>query len=101
MIAKQFKKFAEIFISLGKYRTKLMLELEETGIPITRSLMLEFDDTNIHIDDQFMLGSDIMMAPIVIKGSTSRKVFFPPGTWKHFFTEERFNSNGKGFYKEI
>ena len=100
-IAQFFKKFAGVFAELGDYRMKLMKETEETGIPITRSLMLEFDDTNIHIDDQFMLGSDIMMAPILVKGTVERKVFFPHGTWKHYFTGETIKSRGRGFYKNI
>ena len=85
-IAADFKKFAEVFVELGDYKMELMQELEKTGIPMTRSLMLEFDDTDLHIDDQFMLGSKIMMAPIFTKGATSRKVYFPRGVWKHFFT---------------
>ena len=47
-----------------------------------------------------MLGSEIMMAPIFVKGVTSRKVYFPAGTWEHFFTGEKIIS-GKGFWKEV
>jgi alpha-glucosidase (family GH31 glycosyl hydrolase) len=78
-----------------------MKENESTGIPITRSLMFETDDTDIHIDDQFMLGSQIMMAPIVVKGSTSRMVFFPQGQWQHLFTGEQIASPRDGFYANV
>lgn len=71
--------------------------MEDTGIPITRSLMLEFDDPSLDIDDQFMLGSEIMVAPILERSANSRSVYFPQGSWKHFFTGETVHSNG-GFW---
>ena len=66
------------------------------GIPLTRSLMLEFDDTDNHIDDQFMFGSEIMMAPILVKGTHSREVYFPQGSWEHYFTGEKYESGDGG-----
>jgi len=63
-IAQFFKQFADTFVSLGDYKMELMGELESTGIPIVRSFMLEFGEYQKHIDDQFMLGSQIIVAPI-------------------------------------
>lgn len=81
---------------------KLMQEMEKTGLPITRSLMLELDDTDLNIDDQFMLGSEVMMAPIVVKGTTWRKVYFPEGQWKHYFTGELIHSNHRdGLWRKV
>jgi len=45
-----------------------MKEMETNGLPPTRSLMLEYDNTNWEIDDQFMLGSKYMMAPVLVQG---------------------------------
>ena len=97
-IAEFFKKFADIFIELGSYKLELMSEMESTGIPIVRSLMLEFDDPSLDIDDQFMLGSKFMVAPIFERGATSRNVFFPEGHWKHYFTGETIHSRGFNGY---
>lgn len=65
-----------------------MDEMEDSGLPITRSLMLEFDDTDLEVDDQFMLGPTLMMAPILERGAISRDVVFPKGNWQHYFTDE-------------
>ena len=73
---------------MGPYKMKLMKEMEETGIPIVRSLSLELNRTDINIDDQFMLGSDYMVAPVFKQGSKSRKVYFPEGEWQHYFTKD-------------
>lgn len=34
------------------------------------------------IKDQFVLGNDIIVAPVVTKGARSRSVVLPPGDWK-------------------
>jgi alpha-D-xyloside xylohydrolase len=46
-----------------------MMEAAEKGIPIVRSFFLEYPYDNIArgIKDSFMLGSDLIMAPIIVK----------------------------------
>ena len=34
------------------------------------------------IRDEFLMGDDLLVAPVVEKGATSRKVVLPPGTWR-------------------
>ena len=63
---------------------------------------MEFPD-DVHarkVHDQFMLGDDLMMAPILIKRSNSRSVYFPQGVWTHFFTKEEhdFSQGGGRLY---
>jgi alpha-glucosidase (family GH31 glycosyl hydrolase) len=38
------------------------------------------------IGDQFMLGSDLVIAPVVSPGATCRDVFLPPGRWRDAWT---------------
>lgn len=77
-IASYFKNYTEVHMELGEYRMKLMKEMEETGLPLVRSLALEFDTPEYsHIDDQFMLGSEILVAPVFTRNAHSRQVFFP------------------------
>ena len=39
--------------------------------------------------DQYLWGRDILVAPIVEKGATSRHLYLPAGAWHDFWTEER------------
>lgn len=53
-----------------------------TGEPIVRHMAYEFADQNFElVNDQFMLGSDILVAPVIEKGARSRTVLLPKGVW--------------------
>ena len=39
-------------------------------------------------DDEFLLGDDWLVAPVVQAGQTSRAIFFPPGRWRDYWTGE-------------
>jgi alpha-glucosidase len=53
-----------------------------TGEPILRPLTYVFPDAGYeNLKDQFMMGDDLLVAPMVAKGA-SRVVFIPQGSWK-------------------
>jgi alpha-glucosidase len=54
------------------------------GLPIVRPMALEFPDDPASVatpGDQYMFGSELLVAPVLYEGQTNRKVYFPPGTW--------------------
>lgn len=63
------------------YILKQMERAREEGIPIMRPLFFDFpkDKTTYTIDDEYMFGPDILVAPVVYEGATSRKVYLPEG----------------------
>ena len=61
----------------------LVRAAEQTGEPILRTL--EYNDPHkgfAGITDEFMLGEDILAAPVVTKGTRERVVHFPEGKWQ-------------------
>jgi hypothetical protein len=54
-----------------------------TGEPILASLVYQYpDDTETFtITDQFMLGKDVVVAPVVAKGAVQRDLYLPRGRW--------------------
>lgn len=69
------KKFTTTILELAKKSAK-------TGEPIIGSLEYYFPNQGFaNIKDQFMLGNDILVAPIVTN-THFRKVVFPKGKWK-------------------
>jgi len=59
----------------------------EERVPLVRPLPLEHpDDPNVYeVDDEFYLGSSLLVAPIVEEGATGRAVYLPQGKWVDMF----------------
>jgi|HubBroStandDraft_1064217.scaffolds.fasta_scaffold04672_3 alpha-glucosidase len=66
-------------------------EAHRTGVPIFRPLLLNYqnDANTLDIDDEFMVGSDLLVAPILKPGLTGRLVYLPKGTWFDYWTGQQ------------
>jgi alpha-glucosidase len=71
----------------------LFEECHRTGAPILRPLLFEYpeDETTYSADDEFLLGSTLLVAPISRPGIEHRHVYLPGGSWFHFWTGERLD----------
>jgi alpha-glucosidase len=60
------------------------------GIPIMRPLVLQYpDDPRVfNIADEYLLGSEILVAPILDEGAVERSVYLPQGDWIDYWSEE-------------
>ena len=68
---------------LGGEILQLARHAAQTGEPITRYMEYVFPGCGYeHITDQFMLGDDILVAPVVTKKTYRRTVVFPAGNWQ-------------------
>ncbi len=65
------------------YLLTLFHEANVTGAPVMRPLawVAPADAASAACDDQFLLGSDLLVAPVLVEGATERAVLLPPGTW--------------------
>jgi alpha-glucosidase len=60
------------------------------GTPIMRPLLWQWptDPVAARCPDQFLLGPDLMIAPITRPDAAARSVYLPSGTWHCFLTDE-------------
>jgi sulfoquinovosidase len=72
---------------------KLWRQADQTGIPITRPLWLAYpsDPQAARQDQEWLLGPDVLVAPVVTEGATSRTVYFPTGCWQRPDTGARYS----------
>jgi alpha-glucosidase len=92
-------RLGQLFQALAPYRRRLIAENAATGIAVMRPLFWEFegDEACWAIKDQFMLGADLLVAPVVREGYRSRKVYLPAGDWVQLGTRKRFaRGSGEG-----
>ncbi len=68
-----------------------------TGVPIMRHTALEFPaEPNAHtLDDQYPLGPDLLVAPVLVEGARRRAVYLPAGTWTEFHDPQRTHAGGR------
>ena len=77
------KKMAELHFSMGSEILEIARECSVSGEPMVRNLEYEYPGRGYEeVRDQFILGSRILVAPVVNKGQRSRDVIFPEGSWK-------------------
>lgn len=77
------KSMAKLHADMGEEILSIAQESAKTGEPIIRSLEYEFPNQGYEeINDQFLLGSSILVAPVLNKNETKRKVVFPIGKWE-------------------
>ncbi|MCJ8009829.1 glycoside hydrolase family 31 protein [Lederbergia wuyishanensis] len=74
---------ANLHHQFGEEILALANHAAETGEPIIRHMEYSFPNQGLtNIKDQFMLGNDILVAPVVKKGMIKRLIHFPVGLWK-------------------
>ncbi|MFS4418525.1 glycoside hydrolase family 31 protein [Maribacter sp. 2307ULW6-5] len=67
------------------YILKTAQESSRTGEPILRLLEYTYPHSGYaNVKDQFLLGDTLLVAPVLEKGATKRKVDIPPGKWRSF-----------------
>lgn len=85
-----FRKSAEMKYRLMPYVYAQAKECTEKGLPMLRALFVEFpDDPGAwKVDDEYLFGSQILVAPLLEFGMTGRTVYLPEGKWIDYQTEK-------------
>ncbi|MBP3569687.1 MAG: glycoside hydrolase family 31 protein [Lachnospiraceae bacterium] len=87
------KKYLFIRERLRPYIRECMKEASENGSPIMRPMFYDFhkDKTAWETEDQYMFGPDILVAPVMEEGVTTRTVYLPEGeSWTESFTGKKY-----------
>jgi alpha-D-xyloside xylohydrolase len=55
----------------------------ERGLPMLRALLIEYPDDpgSWLVEDEYLFGSDLLVAPLMEEASGGRNVYIPPGDW--------------------
>ncbi len=92
-LVSAFSLAANAYAALADYRRSLFEEAENKGYPVVRHPILHYPNDNYFRTMQpevvqFMLGSGIMVAPVVVPASIapSRPVHLPQGNWLDIWT---------------
>ncbi len=85
------RQYIEWRYRLMPYIYSVFEEAARTGLPVMRPLFLEYpqDRRTYRLDTQFLLGPDLLVAPVLVEKAVNRQVYLPEGEWFNFWTGEK------------
>ncbi|HEY0763383.1 MAG TPA: TIM-barrel domain-containing protein [Pyrinomonadaceae bacterium] len=86
------RKYLKLRYTLLPFLYTTLEESHRTGVPLFRPLLLNYqdDESTYNLDDQFMVGSDLLVAPIMKPDVTRRLVYLPAGSWYDYWTNKKY-----------
>lgn len=93
-VTSVYRFYARLRMNLIPYLLSLGTQAVRTGLPLMRAMAIEYPDDvqAIAIDDQFFLGSDVLVAPVLSPGVEERSVYLPEDDWWDLWTGEPVRS---------
>jgi len=77
------RRMAALHSERGAEILALARAAARTGEPVVRSLEYAYPHAgHVAVADQFLLGEDILVAPVVEQGARQRRLVVPPGRWR-------------------
>lgn len=86
-----YRKYVKLRYQLIPYLYDLFFQGEKTGAPIMRPLVYHYekDEAARVCNDEFLVGPNLLVAPVVHQGETRRMVYLPEGQWYDYWTREK------------
>jgi alpha-glucosidase len=90
---KAYRALTALHLRARRLILKLWAQADHTGMPVTRPLWLQYpnDRAAARQDQEWLLGPNVLVAPVVTEGATSRRVYIPRGCWRTPRTGRQFH----------
>ncbi|HKP13855.1 MAG TPA: TIM-barrel domain-containing protein, partial [Blastocatellia bacterium] len=85
------RKYLKLRYRLLPFLYTQLEDAHRTGLPLFRPLVLNYqsDPNVLTIDDEFMIGTDLLVAPVMKPDVNARRVYLPAGEWVDYWTNKR------------
>ncbi|MCL2080554.1 MAG: alpha-glucosidase [Oscillospiraceae bacterium] len=89
---KEFSRMVNIHSTLAPFLSACVRECASDGMPVLRSMILSFPEQKdlAHLNTQYMLGDEMLVAPVLRKKQTERTLVLPEGYWVHLWTGRQY-----------
>lgn len=100
-------KIAQTFTRMHEEYSDLLIRYaivaKETGEPIIRPLwwLAPHDEVALKCEDEFLVGDEYLVAPIMEKGARSRDIYLPIGKWREQFRNKSKTIDGPKWLHQI
>lgn len=89
------KRYTNLHVQFSEKILSIANESIKDGLPIIRPIFwLDPDnETALTCNDEFLLGNDILVTPVVLPNARERNIYLPKGTWKDYWTNKIFTGS--------
>ncbi len=93
-----YKKYVKLHYAFIPYMYDLFWKGEKNGLPVMRPLALHYENDRkaLRCNSQYMVGDQLMMAPVLDQGAEERMVYLPRGDWFDMNTGKKIKG-GRSF----
>ncbi|MCM1105919.1 MAG: glycoside hydrolase family 31 protein [Blautia sp.] len=86
-----YRSYVKLRYQFLPYLYDLFYQGESTGLPVMRPLVLHYeeDENTRNLNGEFLVGENLLVAPVVEQGATKKLVYLPEGVWYDYWTGER------------
>lgn len=94
-----WKRYAKLRTQLEPYVAAALADYRRSGMPLMRHLALvdPLDPVAVSRDDEFLFGPDVLAAPVLSPGTTTRDVYLPAGSWVDLWRSGAWDSAAGAF----
>lgn len=92
-----FARMVGIHVALKPYLKDLVAQNAATGLPVMRPLFLHYeqDQKTYELKYEYLLGQDLLVAPVYEEGATTRTLYLPQDNWINLWTGEKVAACGE------
>jgi len=83
-----FRAYARLHTALKPYLYRYAEISSQRGLPIMRPLFLNYpaEPATYTIEDEYLIGDDLLVAPVLGPGQTERRLYLPADEWRDYWT---------------
>jgi alpha-glucosidase len=87
------RKYIKLRYRFLPYLYDLFYQGEKTGLPVMRPLVLHYEDDpeTRNLNGEFLVGENLLVAPVLEQGATKKMVYLPEGIWYDYWTGEKLS----------
>ena len=98
----QLARTSRMHLGLKDYLMACTEENAKKAVPVMRPLFYHYDEDAAYIEKtEYLLGRDILVAPIIKEKATKRRVYLPKDEWVHLFTGEKYSGGSYDIESQI
>ncbi len=101
---EHFARMAKVYRAWQPYRRQLVDEAAATGHPVVRHLFLHYpEDATVRRlrHEAFLVGSELLVAPVLGPGVKQARAYLPAGRWVHVWSDQVYGEERQGTWVTV